>query len=522
MKKKAEMKVKPLSRYWLLALLPLLTLAMGCPKVDPVDPAAEEEARKIAADPQYTAKQYLRSEYMDIYYYWRDQVNARNAGYKAYDFADIYDFFDALLYKDDRWSWMCDKQEYISDETGVISGTWGISLSQSVKYFRDYSLRVRYIYPGSPLEPFGITRGAMLTHINGKNVWDDKAEGGSGFTGDKLDFFQEQYYSAQTLKFTFRLVNGVDTTFTATRASSLSTNPGLITRVFQPGEFPGLTEPVGYFHYLAFKANFLDDIHDAMATFHAAGVKKLIIDLRYNGGGDSRASQLLVDYLAPKSAEGKPFVVRKHNSLVGGDMDMTGYVIGSDKSKYADGSKDAEAYWDKVYPNRINPEQLYFIVGPGSASASEMVMNGLRPYMGDKQQMVGDTTYGKPNGMYVLMYPGSDDDYAKYNSGDYSKLQWVFLPICFFNVNSNGQSIPWDGFVPDRHTPDDLYHDFGVEEDNIKACLTHLVTGSYPAASTKSIETKAPEKTGYRIEVEEDSPKWGRDWVQKPNFSRKN
>jgi len=508
------MKVKLRACLWLLMTIPLLMIAQGCPEVDPEggQTEKEKEAEKIAADPQYSAKKYLRSEYMDVYYYWRDEVKSRNAGLKPYNYATIYDFFDNLLYREDRWSWMCDRETYISEETGVISGgTWGISLGQPTKYYFDYGLRVRYIYPGSPFEPFGVTRGAWLTHINGYDI-------GYIDSQDKLDYFYDHYYeSPQT--FTFRLVDGRDTTFTTSWATSLSTRTSLITRIFQPEEFEGLTEPVGYFHYLAFKANFLNDIHEAMTTFHDAGIKKLIVDLRYNGGGDSRASQLLVDYLAPKAAEGKSYVVRKHNSYIGSKWDETSYVISANKSDYsaeansASEKKELEAYWDKVYPNRLELDELYFIVGSGSASASEMVMNGLKPYFGEKEQMVGDTTYGKPNGMYVLMYPGSDEDYNRYNRGDFSKLQWVFLPICFFNVNSQGQSIPWNGFVPNRLYPDDLYHDFGVEENDIKACLTHIVTNTYPDISI--IRTKSSNRQGYRIEMEEDSPSWGSDRVQK-------
>jgi len=282
------MKDHIFTRFWLLlALLPLLAVLQGCPGNDD-PPIKDEEAEKIAADPDYKAKDYLRKEYMDVYYYWRDQVKSRNANFKPYDY-DIYDFFDIMLYQKDRWSWMCDKEYYVSSETGVYTGTWGVSLDQAVE-MGDYSIYIRYIYPGSPFEQYGVTRGAKITHINGVNVMDDE----SGFTREKLNYFNENYNkSPQT--FTFRLADGRDTTFTAQKAMSLSTHPVLITRVYQPDEFPGLAEPVGYFHYLSFLGSevFLEEIDNAMKTLHDAGVKKAIIDLRYNGGGDSRASQRL-------------------------------------------------------------------------------------------------------------------------------------------------------------------------------------------------------------------------------------
>ena len=503
------MKAHIFSRFWLfLALLPLLAVLQGCPAQEDT-PVTDDEAKKIASDVDYAAKSFLRKECMDVYYYWRDQVKSRNASLKPYNY-DIYDFFDKMLYEKDRWSWMCDREYYVSSETGVYSGTWGVSLGQAVDYYDDYGIRVCYIYPGSPLEPYGVTRGAWLTHIDGYDISTMSSEA-------MLNYFYD-HYNKYTQTFTYRLVNGVDTTFTVTKAMSLATHPGLITRVFQPGEFPGLTEPVGYFHYLAFKSNFLDDIDNAMKTLHDAGVKKVIIDLRYNGGGDTRASQLLVDYLAPKAAEGKTYVVLKHNSYVA-ELDETSEVIASTRAEYAHGNKTLEAYWDKVYPNRLGLDGIYFITGSGTASASEVVMNGLKPFYGEKLQMVGDTTYGKPNGMYVLMYPGSDADYDAYNEGDFSRLKWVFLPICFFNQNSLGQQIPVDGFIPDNHRPDDLYHDFGVEEDLIKACLTHITTGRYPALP--SARTKASVRRGVRLPLEEDSPGYGLYTHPRPDFLTK-
>lgn len=492
------MKVRFLTLTMKLAALAfVMLLAQGCPWVDPEE---QEEQRKIAEDPDYEAKAFLRTNYMNVFYYWRDDVLDRNAQLKPYNYP-IEEFFDKMLYDRDHWSWMCDKEEYISDETGVIQGTWGVSLGQATEYYLDYGIRVRYIYPGSPFEQYGITRGAVMTKIAGKNIEDDE----EGFTQEKLKIFNENYNKTPQT-FTFRLVDGKEVSFTASMAASLSTHPGLITRIIQPSEYPGLTEPVGYFLYQSFKANFLDDINQAMTAFHDAGVHSLIVDLRYNGGGDARASQLLVDYLAPLSAVGKPYVIRKHNS----------YLASLDKS-YSDAENTAQIEGNG---NSLTLNKLYFIVGGGSASASEMVINGLKPYYGTKQQMVGDTTYGKPNGMYVLMYPGLKADYEAYNKGNYDNLKWVFLPICFYNENSQGQQIPEQGFVPDLYRPDDLYHDFGVEESGIAACLHHLVKGSYPSeipgTPRRTGLTKSSGKGLQRIGTEEEGANYGSYRVQWP------
>lgn len=483
------MKVKKYPRFLLLLCwLPALFLLQACP-----DPLEKEEQAKIKDDPDYKAKDSLRSYYMDVFYYWRDEVMTRNAALKPYDY-NIEDFFKKMLYSKDRWSWMCSREDFIADETGIVSETWGVSISQAIEGYGDYGLYIRYIYPGSPFESHGVTRGAVLTKMDGFSVEDDE----QGFSKEKANYFNENFYSKKTQTFTFRLADGTETTFTATMKDSLKTHTNLITRIIQPGDYPGLTRPVGYFHYLAFKANFLDDIAQSMTYFHDQGIRDLIVDLRYNGGGDSRASDTLMTYLAPSSAVGKPYVVRHHNS----------YLASLDK----DFSDEANTIPIGVNANALNLDHLYFITGAGSASASEMVINGLKPYMGEKLQMVGDTTYGKPNGMYVLMYPGKSEDHKRYNQNppDYSRLRWVFLPIAFFNENSKGESIPWDGFVPDYYCPDDLYHDFGVGEAAVKACLTHLSTGAYPSVSPRPASVATPRsKSGYRVDTEEDRPNYG-------------
>ena len=459
------------------AALLLMLLFGGC------DPDAREARRQEQLarenDPHYEAKVYYRDHFFNPYYYWIDEQLPLAKSLKPTDAQDIYHYFDTLLYARDHWSWMCDGPSFVSSETGQLSGTYGVSLGQPIEYYDDYLVKVAYVYPGSSFAAQGVTRGWTLTDIGGEQV-DQLIRTGR--------FYQAFTTSPQS--FTLLDLDGISHSFVA-EATNLSVSPVLKTAVFTAADFPGLTEPVGYFNYLSFKANFLDDIDQAMATLKAANVRYLILDLRYNGGGDSRASQKLVDYLAPKSAVGEVYVRRTHNSRL---------------SRYDVSSKvDGET-------NSLDLRRLYVITGAGSASASEMITNGLRPLM--NLQMVGDTTYGKPNGMYVMLYPDSKADQLRYDKDDYSRLEWVFLPICFYNKNGQGESIPDEGFIPDNYRPDDLYHDFDVTEDNINACLTHIVTGAYPALPPK-IEYVRSGRSRARLSTEpERNPHYGQYWVR--------
>lgn len=448
----------------------------------------EEEREKKAATNRFYMKKYFE-EYFP-YYFWHDDVYRRVSEYKYENYSTIQEYFYATLFKEDRWSWMMTADEYLSSESGEQTGTYGVSLGQSIKFYHDYSIRVRFIYPGSPFEEHGVTRGWTLTHLDSIPVNDVVASGK----------FNKALYKENQL-FTFKDLKGESHTFRCSPKETLSTRPGLKTMVFEPGDYPGLTEPVGYFLYMSFKAGFLDDIDNAFAKFHEAGVKKVILDLRYNGGGDSRAEELLVSYLAPESADNKVYKRMIHNKVL---------------SMYNSN--------DTIHrrANSLDLDQLYVIGGEGTASASEVTINGLRPFL--DVYLVGDTTYGKPNGMYVLMYPGTDEDYERYYNDDYSQLRFVYLPIAFFSKNGLEESIPYNGFVPDNLCPDDLTHDFGVEEDNIKACLEHIVSGTFPSVpGIRGIQRRDTEaESGSRIDDDLiTSPLYGKTILPAPKELRK-
>ena len=462
--------MKAFLRAGVIPALLVLLFCVGC------DPNARDERKK---DPQYDLKIDYRDNFFLPYYYWTEEQSSLAKSLKPSDTKDIYDYFDALLYEKDRWSWMIDGRSFVASETGQMQGTYGVSVGQPIEYYGDYSVKIALVYPGSPFAEQGVTRGWTLTHIAGEPV-------------DRL-IRQGRFndaFNTSPQSFTLDDLDGVSHTFTAT-AADLSVGPVLKTAVFTADDFYGLTEPVGYFNYLSFKANFITDIDAAMKVFHDLGIRYLILDLRYNGGGDSRCSQKLVDYLAPASAVGQGYVTRTHNKKLT-------RLNESVKVEGTEGSLDLK--------------RLYVITGPGTASASEMVTNGLRPLM--DVRMVGDTTYGKPNGMYVMYYPYNKSDYALYEKGDFSRLEYVFLPICFYNKNGRGDCIPDDGFVPDNYQPDDFYHDFDVNENSIRACLVNIVSDQYPLPHSPVMELRSGHRSGARLLTEpERNPHYGQDWV---------
>ncbi|MBP5210275.1 MAG: hypothetical protein J6Z27_00345 [Bacteroidales bacterium] len=408
----------------------------------------------------YGAKQFLYNVYMTDnpeveknthmmtgYYYWSNQVQQRDFNLNE----SVQSFFDGILYPKDKWSFVLTADEWRAKSEGIVYGTFGASFGQPFEYYGYSDIKVRFVYPGSPFDEKGITRGWTLTHIDG-TPWRQMS---------LTDVNNALLYPTvgRTYNFTFIDLQGEEHIFPIAPAATLNTRSSLLTTIFNAAEFPDLNnDQVGYFHYLSFKENMIEDVLSAMLFFKRQGIKKLILDLRYNQGGDGEATHLLANLLASSEANGKVFSTKEHNKKF---------------SKY-----NSSDYITFSQDYSLDLTDLYIITGYGSASASEVLLNGLKPLMNVK--CVGDTTYGKPTGMYSLMFPGDDYSYAQYQSGNYSNLRYVFYPICFYNVNSIGEKIPETGIVPDNYRPDDLFHDFGVEEDNIRACLFHIAHNVYP------------------------------------------
>ncbi len=438
---------------------------------------------------------YLKDDIFGEYYYWYREMRDVPYTYQT----DIYDFFDDLLVKQDRWSWMMDGQDYVADEAGIVYGTYGVSLDQPYVENDDYNVYVRYVYPGGPFDNAGVKRGWMIKKAGG--IFLPLISESSATAFNRL--FNEPPTN-EPRDFTFIDTDGNTVERSITASVSLTTRPCLKKTIFTAEDYPGLTEPVGYYNYLSFKADddsngksMLDDISEPMAYFKEHNVKTLIVDLRYNGGGDSRASDLLVSYLAPLSADGEVYVRRTHN----------------DKLSKEDSEQTIECAEDSPLF-----ESLYFITGRGSASASEMTLNGLKPLA--NVHHVGQVTYGKPNGMYVFYYPNDSRSRNEYSKGNFKNLKYVFLPICFYNANGEGTLIPDTGIVPDNERPDDLTHDFGAEEDNIAACLYHIVNGTYPdLPPKKSRSAVKDDQSGIilLLKPEEKDPYYG-SYIVKPDF----
>ena len=382
---------------------------------------------------------------MRQFYYWADQMPS-SVNKKG---NSVEDYFNSLLVRKDRWSWMMNGETYNAMETGITT-SYGFHISQPIDYFGDYDVYITYVDKNSPLGKAGVTRGWRLAKMNGTDVE----------TLIRNDRFYDEIYKPSN-KFTFDKPDGTSVDLNLSQVS-FQTNSVSMTKIFTSADCDKLSSSakVGYILFNTFNSTMKSEIVSALDQMKSSGVTDLILDLRYNGGGDLDVCGDMAGLLAPASADGKVFLTLEHN-LANKEEDHSYYIKRSAKS--------------------LDLSRLFVITGSGTASASESLINCLNPYM--DIQTVGGQTYGKPNGMYVFYYPQKVAQ--KY-------IDYAFLPICFYCMNSQGKADFDNGIVPLQKRYDDLYHDFSADEDLIKACLVYIGTGKYPGLPAKSVTKSAP------------------------------
>ena len=367
---------------------------------------------------------YVRDRMTDIYFWYREIPNLNPV---SFDSPEAY--LDAIRFRpiDSTYSYITDRAAnaaFYSDSQFI-----GIGLSTSIA---GGEMRVLQVFPDSPAEEARLARGHVIVSINGRSVADLMA------TGEIDSAFGPSEIGVRTA-IVFRDQAGARTEVTVTKR--LVTIPTVsLTRVYDVGG-----RKVGYVFFRNFVQPSVAALDTAFDTLVAAGVTELVLDLRYNGGGLINVAQHLASLIGGLRTEGQPMAEYFHN----------------DKNAFRNRTIRFESK-----PNALRLDRLVVITTRTSASASELVINSLRPFM--PVVIVGDRTYGKPVGQY-----------------QYEFCDKVLAPVSFTLRNAQGQGDFFDGFAPDCAAPDDVSHQLGdVVEASLREALTLIHTGSCSAAST--------------------------------------
>ena len=309
-----------------------------------------------------------------------------------------------------------------------------------------YALGVDYVYAGSPAEKARIKRGALITKYNGASItasnlndiyyaligYDNTSS--VSLTTKSYVFYNEENKNGYYL-------SDADTTFTISKAT-YDANPILASKTIKP---EGSGHIIGYFSYAGFDYYHDKEMLDAFSQFKKDGITDLVLDLRYNGGGYVNSSATLATLVAGSGYEGNVYSSMQYNADRTANGEVGYYYIGKSPSFYdPDKKKMVTDNYDmitKALDNAVNLKKVYVLTTDNTASASELIINGLRGLDIDVIT-VGTTTIGKNVGMEVI----ESDDYKK--DYDFEGHSYEFAPITFKSYNAKNQSDYADGFEP--------------------------------------------------------------------------
>lgn len=440
---------------------------------DPVKPATDGGGSSVSAkDSMYFI---FKDEYL-----WNDVI-PDSASFKPNSYSSVSTMFNALKsYKKDNGSNL-DHYSFLDD--GTVAGEIGEGVAGDFGLEIDYNtgtdLRVIYVYANSPAYLQGVRRTWQITAINGNsNVQYD------GSNGANVQRIVQAIYNSSSVSITFKKPDGTSATVTLNTAQ-YNINPVLYSSVLNLGG-----KKIGYlvFNQFIAKDKAKASIDAAFAGF-GSGVTDLIVDFRYNGGGSVETAEYLANLIAPSSVGTNGTTLMYKEAF---NTNLTNHQY----SRFLGSLKvpGASYTWGQVFDDWVNNPNFYFekegslnisnvvFIGTGStASASELVINILKPYMNVK--LVGDTTYGKPVG-FVGIHVGGYDMYA----------------VSIWSKNSQGQGDYFHGMFPTDApvSADQEYEDYSKDwgstsEIYLRRALKQLgipdADLGRKAASTESLRT---------------------------------
>ena len=341
-------------------------------------------------------------------------------------------FYDGLVASQDRFSFIVDDYVELENLFSGVSKTSGISYGL-VRYCSGCSeifAYVRYILPNTPAEEVGLKRGDIITRIDGIQLTD----------ANYSNLLGADSFTVGLGKLEENTIADLDQTYDLTKIADYSTNPVFIAKTL---DVDG--QKVGYLMYNSFTADFDPQLNDAFGQFKADGVTDLILDLRYNGGGSVRTATDLASMITGQFP-GQLFMREEWNAAYQAyfESEAPARLLNNFNSSI----KSGQAI------NSLMLNQVYIITTNRSASASELVINGLNPYIDVVQ--IGETTTGKFQASVTLY---DSPNFGRQNADP--SHTYAIQPLVLKSVNSAGVSDYIDGLDPDIEISENI-RDLGM------------------------------------------------------------
>jgi C-terminal processing protease CtpA/Prc len=319
---------------------------------------------------------------------------------------------------------------------------------------------VRYVLPNTSASENGVERGMIFNSVDGQV-----------FTENNYN----ELLSQTTYTIDLATLNGSELVPTGESITLVkeqySENPVFIQKTF---DIDG--QKIGYLMYNAFTNEYDSQLNAAFANFKGEGVTDLVLDLRYNGGGSIETANDL-------------------SSMITGQFTGQLFV----KEVYNENFETKERFFNNKIGtgemiSSLNLNRVYILTTGSTASASELVISGLLPYIDVVQ--IGTSTTGKFQGSTLI-----------YDSPDFSRQNvnlchhYAMLPLILKSVNADGFTDYAEGIAPDIELQENL-ENLGVlgetSEPLLNAALNQIIPGFGPGGKPvpPSFEYKIIDESG--------------------------
>lgn len=407
---------------------------------------------------------------MNLWYYWQTDVPdladdrfSSDAQYTEYLNSQQTDelFFNLLFDygNTDRFSWIVEDYHELDNAFAGITKSYGMDFGlvyagQNTSQLFGY---VQYVLPNSPASNAGLQRGDIFTRINGTLLSDqnynqllgqNSATFGMGYIQNGELFNSSEEYPLVKVE--------------------IQENP-----VYQSNTFTVNGHKIGYLVYNGFRANFNDELNTAIAQLKGQGITDLVLDLRYNGGGSVQTSAYLGSMITGQFNQ-QDFTRLTFNEKA--SSNNTTYKFENQGKTYDDNLVENGNFTIE----HLNLNKVYVLTTGNSASATEMLISCLKPYI--EVVTIGTTTYGKTVGS-ITLYDAPQDYYSS-NENVNPNHTWAMQPIVFEYKNSQNQSSPTFGILPNQevneiHYLEDLLPLGNINEPLLSAAISMISNSDF-------------------------------------------
>ena len=356
-------------------------------------------------------------------------------------------FYDGLVAPQDRFSFLVDN--YIELEQAFE----GISVANGMQYglarlnsTSDLVIGyVRYVLPNTSAAEQGVERGDLFNTVDGEQMTLDNYS--RLLEPDSYTIGLAEIEDSQIVP------TGEEVTLEKVEYTA---NPVFLTKTFETPQ-----GKVGYLMYNSFTRPFDPQLNEAFGFFQSEGITELILDLRYNGGGSVETAVDLASMITGQF-EGEVFAREQWND------DYQTYFEENDPDRLLNLFNSEISTGESI--NSLGLSKVYIITTLRTASASELLINGLVPYIEVVQ--LGETTTGKFQAS-VTLYDSEDFGREGANPGHTYAIQ----PLIFKTLNAAGTTDYINGLAPDVEIREDVLN-LGIlgnpSEPLLQAALNHI------------------------------------------------